>query len=46
MDIPITKKVHDRKSAPKSPVCPSCGVPIAQSSSCCSSKYIHVRGGK
>jgi hypothetical protein len=45
MDLPITKKVHAKKSATKAAICPTCKKPIGMQCSC-SSGYLHVRGGK
>lgn len=43
--MPITQKVHSKKSAAKAEICPTCKKPIG--SQCdCSSGYLHVRGGK
>ena len=45
MTLPITKKAHAKTSATKSPICPTCKMPIGKVGSC-SCSYMHVRGEK
>lgn len=42
--VPITQKVHSKKSASKEDICETCKKPIGAQCSC-SSGYVHVRGG-